>query len=46
MDPDPAVADEVESNAPAPAEGAAPTETHPLLLVREEEKGIGKPFSK
>ena len=29
MDPDPAVADEVESNAPAPAEGAAPTENPP-----------------
>ena len=46
MDPDPAVADEVESNAPAPAEGAAPTENPPPTVGREEEKGIGKPFSK
>ncbi|KAG8493037.1 hypothetical protein CXB51_010357 [Gossypium anomalum] len=32
MDSDPAVADEVESNAPAPAEGAAPTENPPPTI--------------
>ena len=34
MDPDPAVADEVESNAPAPAKGAALTENPPPTVCQ------------
>ena len=46
MDPDLAVADDVESNVLTPAKGVVPTESRPPTLVKEEEKGLGKPFSK
>ena len=35
MDPDPAVADDVESYAPAPVEGAVPTENPPPTVGQE-----------
>ena len=44
MDPDPVVADDVESNAPAPAEGVVPTENPPPTVGQGGGEGAREAF--